>query len=492
MAGVDEAPPAPTLTPVAAPGRGPSAWVALGLITVALVALVGISLVGQSGGGAGPQAAGDGPRAMATGAASPSATGMPVATISPTAPPGPPAGTPPRRVAVAVGPVPTCPPGSTPNSPGPAEQARPLGLSAMAFDRQAGRLVALAGTDAGFETWTFDVCTNTWTRMHPNQEPPGLSVFGQMIYDVDSGVTIALDGTRVWAYDLAADTWTEKGSAPAADPRLALRLYDPVSGLVLATGDDGDPDTPGSELWSYEVETNGWTAIPQGNRLATEPREYAYDASVDRIVAYTDAGGRPSGARTWLFDLRRGTWSGTGAVSPEFSYGWFGTQPAIAYDEAAERTVMAGQGCHVVAYDATADRWETPFLPAPASIPALEPAPECRDGQQIVYDPVNVRLVAYGGTVYTTCTDPRREGDAPRRTVLHPRRRRGRRALVEHAARGPGNRRRRDLPARVPAVDRRHRVVGGDDRGPGIPGVGRDRPRRPLRAGRGGGPGGRQ
>ena len=35
-----------------------------------------------------------------------------------------------------------------------------------------------------------------------------------------------------------------------------------------------------------------------------------------------------------------------------------GDEPAIAYDEAAERTVMLGQG-HSAAYDATADRWET-------------------------------------------------------------------------------------------------------------------------------------
>ncbi len=95
---------------------------------------------------------------------------------------------------------------------------------------------------------------------------------------------------------------------------------------------------------------------------------------------------------------------GDRAVTPEFSYGWFGTQPAIAYDEVAERTVMAGQG-RSVAYDATADRWESLFETPSGSEPgACGTRPECRMGRQMVYDPVNRRLLAFGGAVFTTCT----------------------------------------------------------------------------------------
>lgn len=403
MAEVGEASPDPALTPVEAPGRGPSARVALGLITATLVALVGISFVGQSGGRPDPQAAGVGPPDAATAAASASPTAAPVGTSSPTAPPGPPLGTPPPRVLVSVGPVPACPPGSNPDKPGPVDQARPPAGS-MAFDRGAGRIVLVADASNGAETWTFDVCTNTWTQMHPDREPPDAR---QLVYDVDSDVTIAIDGsTRVWAYDLEANTWTEKGFAPDGYPSLQFRLHDPVSGLVVATGDDGDDNTRDLELWSYEVETDTWTPIRQANRLAIEPRKYAYDASVDRLVAYSNAGDWLLEPRTWLFDLRTGTWSGTGAITPQFSFGWIGPPPpAIAYNEAAERTVMAGQGCRVVAYDATADRWETPYIaPSEYSRARVAPAPECRDGRQMVYDPVNERLVAYGGTVYTGCT----------------------------------------------------------------------------------------
>ena len=235
----------PALTPVEAHGRGPSTWVALGLFTAALVALVGISLVGRSGDRPGPQAAGASPAAM------------PVATPAPTAPPTPPAGTPPPRVAVAVGPVPTCPPGSTPDTPGPVDQARPPSPTGMAFDRRTGRLVTLAGAGGAVETWTFDVCTNAWTQMHPNREPPPDT--GGLVYDVDSDVTIAVAygpdfrGERVWAYDLASDTWTENGRFAPIDAR--LRFYDPVSGAptswigvhVSVSASYVDSGTDGSE-----------------------------------------------------------------------------------------------------------------------------------------------------------------------------------------------------------------------------------------------------
>jgi hypothetical protein len=75
-----------------------------------------------------------------------------------------------RRLPALLPPVGTtfaCPPGSTPDKPGPVDQARPSEVShlSMAFDRRAGRLVAVVDVDDAVETWTFDVCTNTWTRM---------------------------------------------------------------------------------------------------------------------------------------------------------------------------------------------------------------------------------------------------------------------------------------------------------------------------------------
>jgi hypothetical protein len=285
-----------------------------------------------------------------------------------------------------VGQVFACPPGSTPDRPGPVDQARPIGLAptgaALAFDRRAGRLVALTTAGGRVETWTFDVCTNTWTQMHPNREPPG---GGPLVYDIDFDVSILVSSesawssppgenhvsvpqavsSRVWAYNLQADTWTEKGDAPTDS---ALRTYDPFSGLVVATSNE--------ELWSYDVDTDTWTPIHEANQSGSFGA-LAYDPSVDRMVAYT---GFNAGHETWLLDIRTGRWSKSNAVTPHV-LDWL-TLPAIAYDEAAERTVVGGN-VRLAAYDATADRWETVEFPGP----------DPWHGVSLVYDPVNERLV---------------------------------------------------------------------------------------------------
>ena len=65
----------------------------------------------------------------------------------------------------------------------------------------------------------------------------------------------------------------------------------------------------------------------------------------------------------------------------------WGAPPAIAYDEAAQRTVVFGDG--LAAYDATADRWEVLIDPADRDPSDWLPS-------SMVYDPVNRRLVGLG------------------------------------------------------------------------------------------------
>jgi len=295
-----------------------------------------------------------------------------------------------RRLPAVVsnlGPVATCPPGSNPDEPGPVNQARPAiaPWASASFDRRAGKAIALALSPEAsqdqpwVETWTFDVCTNTWTRMHPDRELPG-DGSGRLVYDVASGLMIGIHEPqgpdprtgRVWAYDLEADTWTEHGVAPT----FGTGFYDPVSGLVVAGVQE--------DLWNYDVETDAWTPISQATRWEGLGRSmYVYDASVDRIVVY---GLVESLADTRLFDLRTGTWSRSAAETPVFEGGaMWGGGHTIMYDEAAERTVVAG-AFQFGAYDATADRWEIIYERDPPW-PAVQPW---------VYDPVNQRLLMWG------------------------------------------------------------------------------------------------
>jgi hypothetical protein len=271
-----------------------------------------------------------------------------------------------------VGQVFECPPGSTPDEPGAVGQARPSEEGAtVAFDRRAGRLVAVTNAGDGVETWTFDVCTNTWARMHPDREPPGLG--SRLVYDVDGEVSIAVDrGTgTVWAYDLAVDTWSEKGAAPND---ATFWAYDPVSSLMVAAS-----GIESLRLWNYDVGADTWTPVPQVNG-GPGGLAIAYDASVDRLVGYDTN-------ETALFDLRTGTWSRSGAEMPAV-VGWL-VAPGVVYDEGAERTVVFNRGPWT-AYDATVDRWEILADPEP---PAWNPS-------MVVYDPVNRRLVGWSAVAW--------------------------------------------------------------------------------------------
>jgi hypothetical protein len=279
-----------------------------------------------------------------------------------------------------------CPPGSTPNEPGPADQARPPQdvPVVMAFNRRAGRLVALAGVDDAVDTWAFDVCTNTWTQMHPNREPFG---WVRLVYDVGSDLMIGVADCRdcvreptgtVWTYDLVANSWNMAGTAPTGVTNL---FHDPISGLVVALGDEGGPYAPLKELRTYDVDTGTWTPIHMANALNT--RVFAYDASVDRIIGYPDA--NPD---TWLYDFRTGRSWRSGAITPQIGgSGMWGAPPAIAYDEAAERTMVFGNA--MAAYDATADHWEVVLDDAGRDPSDWLPS-------SMVYDPVNRRLVGLG------------------------------------------------------------------------------------------------
>jgi len=370
------------LRQVAAGGRADRA--ALALVAVVAFGVVGLAVLGRQGEedlrvpvAARPSAA--------------AAEGMPPdpSNSTPSARAPLPRAALPPRVAVSLAPAPSCPAGSTPDEPGPADQARPprSGIAAMAFDRDSGRIVLLVAAAGSPETWTFDVCRNTWTQMQPTGGPPRESATGAtLVHDVGSDLTVAVggDGTT-WAYDLETDTWVERSAAPTTGR--SLLVYDTAADRVVAAS-----ATAPVRMWTYDVDADEWTRVPLANAPARRVALLAYDGSVDRILAPRSLEGWA--ARTPLLHLRTGTWSETATPVPSFSE-WFLSGGEIAYDEAGKRTIVFSDGL-VVAYDAASDRWEILAETDPAA-PDGEPAGTARVGHWMVCDAVNERLVVYGG-----------------------------------------------------------------------------------------------
>ncbi len=270
----------------------------------------------------------------------------------------------------------------------------------MAFDRQSGRMVVVQ-TRPPVRTWTFDVCTNTFESMTPEREPHyGGRPLARLVYDADSDLTILFpvdEPTRPWAYSVETNAWTEKPRDPSAPADVDLfdgdLVYDPASGLVVIR------DQRTAKLWAYDVETNTWTEVDQGDVRPPGGHRHtllAYDGSADELVLWEDDQSSPWGMRThtWTFAPRTGTWAEQQAATPQLNTGYFESGGEIAFDQATGRTVVFSDGV-LAAYDAAAGEWEV--LQGDPEAPCCDTGPLNRLYHALVYDPVNERIVLYGG-----------------------------------------------------------------------------------------------
>lgn len=317
------------------------------------------------------------------------------------------------RTSGPVPPLATCPEGSRPDQPGPADQARPPASrywTRGAIDEQSGVMVLLAETARdGSHTWTFDLCTNTWQLMHPDQEPPTDSA---LVYDRDSDRTIAVLTKSVWSYDVETDTWTHHRRAPSpVGDRLSY--HDP-SGLVVAA------DLEAMTVWAYDVDTDTWTAVEQSPVMPpvgqpTGQSDYTlspvsgilgYDPLADLLVLYLgdncfgaglfDACGTQL---AWVFDPSSGRWWQEDTVTPEVD-SYLGGQ--AAFDGFSDRVVVFAEGA-LIAYDARAHEWEVLYF---SDWDWIGMGPLNRHGSVMAFDPINQRLVITGGNARMQLEEP--------------------------------------------------------------------------------------
>ena len=303
-----------------------------------------------------------------------------------------------------------CPPGSTPDEPGPLDQARPYRGGPMTFDRDAHRIVLLTGLasdqPARAQLWAFDVCSNTWARLGPevplsdDDDDPALG------YDAGTDRILVFGAGSVWAYDVPSETWSRSEA-----PTTATGLYGPQAVLDPITGRWIVRDHWSAEMWSYDAGADAWREIEQRGEIPLLPgpapwqmdcfaQFLSYDSSADRLVLYLGycaVRGGPRGGTsqlaetTWEFDLRTRTWSQRSIETPELWYGYLPDpgRSHSAYDEANARTVVL-DWYGLTAYDASAHRWKAVSTYA-RQIALLH------GFDSVVYDPVNARFVLYGG-----------------------------------------------------------------------------------------------
>ncbi len=304
----------------------------------------------------------------------------------------------------------TCPDDTNPDVPGPVDQVRPanegVGLVTAAFDRHAGRIVYVNNLG---ETWTFDVCTNTWYQMHPTGTAPDF-LSGGLVYDIDSDVTIALGFEPISVYDANTNTWTQPTNNVVGIGDGLIQpvggAYDPVSGLIITSASRRSLETNSDslEFWAYDVDTNEWTLL---GPLRREPRAeegfefLGYSEQLDRLIVPGGIGrSSRSGSIVWeegtiLVDPRTGDVTVLLIESPGIDIrvwpvGTYGAAGGTVY----VATMTLDTPHDICGFDANVKSWTACF-----------DAPDDADIGPLVGDAINNRLVLlnagpWAGTIH--------------------------------------------------------------------------------------------
>jgi hypothetical protein len=304
-------------------------------------------------------------------------------------------------------PAATCPPDTDPNAPGPADEERPEEWEgsnpAAAFDRHAGRIVWV---DTLGETWTFDVCANTWHRMNPTGAMIG-ELSGGMVYDVDSDLTVALGFEHISVYDANTNTWTQpsNNTVGIGDDLIVPTgaAYDPVTGLIVTSNHRWTSETSPLywEFWAYDVDTNEWTAL---GPLRTEPSKQeqldflGYSEQLDRLIG---AGYLDGEVGTILVDPRTGDVTVLPIESPVVDIGWPNETYGAAGGTVYTTTNTVDTPHDVCGFDANARSWTTCFDLPDDTYTGGFPFPS------LVGDPVNNRLVVINPSASALATASR-------------------------------------------------------------------------------------
>jgi N-acetylneuraminic acid mutarotase len=145
------------------------------------------------------------------------------------------------------------------------------------------------------DTWVYDCLANTWTELHPSGTLPSARTGTEMAYDPVTKKVLLFGGNAggyltndTWAYDPAANSWTQLDPTGALPPiRCDFGFArDEASGMFILFGGYGDHAML-NDTFAYDSILNSWEAL---NPLSPPPARYqcpmVYDATSGRVVLF--------------------------------------------------------------------------------------------------------------------------------------------------------------------------------------------------------------
>ena len=197
----------------------------------------------------------------------------------------------------------------------------PRNTPCIAYDPYTSKVILFGGYDGSDrnDTWQYDTLTNTWTELAPIVSPPARDSSG-MVYDASIGRILLFGGysnganlNDTWAYDAAANTWTQLNPQVSPPGRYGYAMdFDAVTGRTVIFGGgiypvNSSPNNFLNDTWTYDSIADTWIQIVSVNIPGR--REFAnmsYDSATGQLVLFggiNNNNNPKSYDDTWTLDL---------------------------------------------------------------------------------------------------------------------------------------------------------------------------------------------
>lgn len=212
------------------------------------------------------------------------------------------------------------PPGVCLTKPLVFDSNRGLAISASGTGGSHGWVMALRKRMATSIPWIFDVHVQQWYPMHPPLFHPSGITESAGGYDPYHDMAVFFGSGQVFAYDIHSNKWlTLKPPHPQPEKAPGLSgAYDSKTGrfIVLAGVDTISGNT---RVWAYDMARNIWTELKTENAPPpTTASPMVYDSANDVMLLFRHEHDRIS---VYVFHLRINKWERMPTIFPCPSYG---------------------------------------------------------------------------------------------------------------------------------------------------------------------------
>ena len=278
--------------------------------------------------------------------------------------------------------------------------------ASLVYDPNGHRMILFGGFGAAYmnDVWALDVTTEIWTQLMPAGAPPAARGYHTAIYDpnhqrmvVFGGFNFAGHLNDTWALSLVGPpTWAPlvtAGGPPSARAGHSA-VYEPAGARMLVFGGEDGPSM--NDTWQLTLPagapTPTWSLVPTTG--GPPPARYAHSAIYDeanrRMVIF--AGNNTFLNDVWVLPMASLQWSQLATLpSPSVGVPEGRNYHGAAYDPLNQRMVTFGGSSHDFIFG---DTWSLALSGSP-QWRALSPT--ARLGPLTVLDSFRDRMMVFGG-----------------------------------------------------------------------------------------------